>query len=325
MKVIVIGLGSMGKRRIRLLRQDRAELEILGVDAMEARREEARQEYGITVYASLDEAFQQGADAALICTSPLSHAGLIRSCLEHDLHVFSEINLVSDGYEENQKLAAEKGKVLFLSSTFLYRKETQYIISRVGESSSALTYLYHIGQYLPDWHPWESIQNYFIGDKRTNGCREILAIELPWIVSCFGPVKDVQVRRSKDTALPIDYNDNILLDITHESGTKGVLAVDVVCRKAVRRFEVYGEDLYLSWNGTPDSLSDYDIETKKDRPVPFFEEVAHEAGYAAFIAETPYREELRAFLHQVEHPDTVPVWDFARDTAILNLIDEMEV
>lgn len=325
MKVIVIGLGSMGKRRIRLLRQDRPEMELIGVDSMEERRTEAHREYAIPVCSSLEEAFRCEADAALICTSPLSHAGLIRSCLEQNLHVFTEINLVSDGYEENQRLAEERKKVLFLSSTFLYRKETQYIISRVGESHRPLTYLYHIGQYLPDWHPWESIQNYFIGDKRTNGCREILSIELPWIVSCFGAVKEIQVRCSKDTSLPIDYYDNILLDLTHENNVKGVLAVDVVSRKAVRRFEVYGEDIYLSWNGTSDSLSEYDIEAKMERPIKVFDEIAHESGYAAFIAETPYRDELRAFFRQIEERNFAPVWDFAHDRAILNLIDKVGV
>ena len=35
-----------------------------------------------------------------------------------------------------------------------------------------------LGQYLPDWHPWESYKSFFVSNKKTNGCRELFAIEL---------------------------------------------------------------------------------------------------------------------------------------------------
>ena len=37
-------------------------------------------------------------------------------------------------YDENLRLAKEKSLVLFLSSTFLYRKETQTIINKVHQT-----------------------------------------------------------------------------------------------------------------------------------------------------------------------------------------------
>ena len=44
-------------------------------------------------------------DCAFVCTSPLSHADIIHECLQHDIHVFTEINLVPDRYDENLHLA----------------------------------------------------------------------------------------------------------------------------------------------------------------------------------------------------------------------------
>ncbi|MCO7111156.1 hypothetical protein NIA69_21115 [Gemmiger formicilis] len=38
----------------------------------------------------------------------------------------------------------------------LYRRETQYIKQQVAEFGKPVHYIYHIGQYLPDWHPWEN-------------------------------------------------------------------------------------------------------------------------------------------------------------------------
>ena len=324
MKVIVIGLGSMGKRRIRLLLEHK-DIEIFGIDSQIERCNEVKEKYGLKCYSSVSDAVTAvPIEAALICTSPLSHSAIIKECLQNNLHVFTEINLVSDGYEENMKLAKEKGLVLFLSSTFLYRKETQTIINKVKDNNSKLNYVYHVGQYLPDWHPWESYNSYFIGNPRTNGCREIMAIDMPWLWTAFGPIKSVQAIKSKNTELNISYKDNYLIMLEHESGAKGIFAVDVVTRKPIRHIDVYGENLQLSWNGTADSLQEYNFEIKEMQTIQFDDASEHVEGYAAFITENPYREELNAFLAQISDPTRVPAWDFEKDQILLKVIDEIE-
>ena len=197
MKILVVGLGSMGKRRIGILRDICPDAQIIGVDRMPQRREESAEKFGITCCAELDDALKMGAKCAVISTSPLSHSGIINACLKSGVNVFTELNLVPDLYEENIRLAKEKNVVLFLSSTFLYRNETKYIIDKVNKAESPLNYIYHIGQYLPDWHTWESYKDYFVGDKRTNGCREIMAIDFPWLMDTFGDVKQMNVFSDK--------------------------------------------------------------------------------------------------------------------------------
>lgn len=325
MKVIVIGLGSMGKRRIRLIKE-RKDINIFGIDSQESRCAEVKEMFDVTCFNSINEAcMAENIEAALICTSPLSHANIIKECLEHRLHVFTEINLVQDGYDENIVLAEKNNLVLFLSSTFLYRKETAMLIEKVHKTKCLLNYIYHVGQFLPDWHPWESYNNYFIGNPRTNGCREIMAIDLPWIVTCFGVIKDVKVMKSKNTKLNISYNDSYLILIEHEGGAKGVFAADVVARKPYRHIDIYGEQLQLSWNGTADSVKQYNIETKEVETLVMEDASEHIEGYASFITENPYREELNAFLEHIQNRSFVPAWDFKKDKEILNWIDKIEV
>ena len=324
MKIIVIGLGSMGKRRIRLLSEHK-DMILFGIDSSQERCQEVKEKFGIKCYNSISEVVStEHPEAAVISTSPLSHATIIKECLQNGLHVFTEINLVSDGYEENMKLAKEKGLTLFLSSTFLYQAETLKIIEKVKEAKvGKLNYMYHVGQYLPDWHPWESYNNYFIGNPRTNGCREILTIDLPWIVTAFGNIKSVQVLKSKNTKLNIEYNDNYLIMLEHESGAKGVFAADVVARKTVRHFEVYGEDLHLTWEGTPETLLGYDIQKKEDVQLLADLTTEHIEGYSNLIDENPYRDELQAFLDAVIEGKQ-PMWGFDKDLSLLKVIDEIE-
>ena len=324
MKIIVIGLGSMGKRRIRLLNEHK-DVQLFGIDSQESRCSEVKELFGITCYKTIKEACEkENIDAAVISTSPLSHSAIISECLDLNLHVFTEINLVQDGYTENMSKAQAKGKVLFLSSTFLYRKETQFIIKKVQETTCPLNYIYHVGQYLPDWHPWESYNNYFIGNSKTNGCREILAIDLPWIVTAFGPIKNAISMKSKNTDLNIEYNDNYLILLEHESGHKGVFAADVVSRKPYRHIDVYGEHLQLSWNGTADSLFEYNVENKHEHNIVFEDASEHVEGYASFITENPYREELNAFLNQISDNSYAPAWNFEKDKVVLDIIDQIE-
>lgn len=324
MKIIVIGLGSMGKRRIRLLSEHK-DMTLFGIDNNQERCQEVKDKFGIKCYNSISEVIAvERPEAAVISTSPLSHAAIIKECLLNNLHVFTEINLVPDGYEENMKLAKEKGLALFLSSTSLYQSDTLKIIERVKAANvGKLNYMYHVGQYLPDWHPWESYKNYFIGNPRTNGCREILTIDLPWIVTAFGDIKSVQVLKSKNTELNIDYNDNYLIMMEHESGAKGVFAADVVTRKAVRHFEVYGVDLHITWDGTPETLLGYDMQKKKDIQLLADLTTEHIEGYSNLIDENPYRDELKAFLDAVIDGKT-PMWDFEKDYSLLKVIDTIE-
>ena len=45
MNIAVVGLGSMGKRRIRLIREMYPEYSIIGIDSREDRQEEAKRLY----------------------------------------------------------------------------------------------------------------------------------------------------------------------------------------------------------------------------------------------------------------------------------------
>ena len=97
MNVIVIGLGSMGKRRIRLIQKIHPEYVITGVDTSSQRCDQAAKTFAIPTSSCLDEALTQGADCAFVCTSPITHHGIINKCLQKNLHVFTELNLVADG------------------------------------------------------------------------------------------------------------------------------------------------------------------------------------------------------------------------------------
>ena len=328
MKILVVGLGSMGKRRARLVQQVCPEAEVVGCDFNPDRCKGAKEELGIRTVSDMKSELlsESGVDYVFVSTSPLSHGKIIYECLQARANVFTEINLVKDMYEENIKLAKEKGVTLYLSSTGLFRNEMAYMINRIRGEKKPLAYTYHVGQYLPDWHPWESYKDFFIGNKRTNGCREILGIELPWMVAAFGPIVDVKCVTSRKTDLDIEFNDAYSVIITHENGNHGSFSVDVVCRKPVRDFKVYGEDMFITWKGTPESLLEYDIETKEEKQIDLYaasKKAEHVDGYNPLIVENAYESEILDFF-AVCRKEKEAEHTFEKDALILDWIDRIE-
>lgn len=320
MNICVIGLGSMGKRRIRLLKKIVPDSVILGIDSNMERLKSVAQEYGVNCRQSLRDVNIQ-LDCAFICTPPQLHGLLIKECLQRECHVFSEINLINDMYQENIQLAKDKQKTLFLSSTPLYRTEMQFIDERVKQNGRPCVYQYHVGQYLPDWHPWDNLKDFFVSNRITNGCREYLAIELPWIQNTFGNISRVNVIKRKFTTLELEFPDTYLIQLEHENGNVGGLVIDVVSREAVRRLEVWNEDIYIRWEGKPDLLYEKDIQTGELKLVQGGEYI-HEQGYADFINEYAYEQEIREFFEVMKGKPAV--YDFERDIETLKIIDEIE-
>lgn len=323
MNVLIVGLGSMGKRRARLIQGLQAGYRIVGVDNSIDRCKEA-EGLGITAYNSIPEALEQETiGAAFVCTAPLTHAIIIDQLLDQGLSVFTELNLVSDGYEDLCAKAEEKGLTLFMSSTMLYRAETEYITDAVQKFGKPVNYIYHIGQYLPDWHPWENYKDFFVGDARTGGVREILAIDLPWLLTAFGGVQDVTVMKNKISDLEIAYPDSYFITLQHSSGTIGMLATDVVSPKAVRNFEVFGEGLHLFWEGNPKSLYAYNTQTKNKDVIDTYTECEQDPRYSDNVVENAYVDEIINFF-EVLDGKAEPKWSFTQDLEVIHLIEKIE-
>ncbi|MCR5289224.1 MAG: Gfo/Idh/MocA family oxidoreductase [Treponema sp.] len=322
MKTLIVGYGSMGRRRIRLLQNIVKDVEIICVDSNPERQMQAK-EANIEAFSDLNVAINEKPDIAFVCTSPGHHAEIILALVNSRINVFTELNLLDNDYDKIISLAKEKDVTVFMSSTMLYNKQIQKIDEFVKSTKKPLTYIYHIGQYLPDWHPWESYKDFFIGRKETNGVREILAIQMPWIVNTFGKIKSLNSNAQRCSELDIDFNDSIVSNFVHENGNIGVFVADTVSRKATTSLEVIGEDLHLFWHGHNDDLQVYNPETKELETISMYNNVEHREGYADNIIENQYSDEIQDFIDAV-YKKTTPKYSIEKDKYILKIIDEIE-
>lgn len=246
MKFLIIGLGSMGKRRVRNLRA-LGYTELAGFDPRSDRREETTSRYGVQVFDSFDKALDIfRPDALVISTDPSLHMDYAHSAVKLELHCFIEASVVDGERIAELSTALKETKLVMVPScTMRYYPGPTAIrdLIRAGKIGKPLHLNYLTGQYLPDWHPWEKIQDFYVSKRETGGAREIVPFELTWINEIFGDPEPLACVKGKLTDLQADIDDIYCCLLRYPDGMLANLTVEVISRpKAIRELNVMGSD-----------------------------------------------------------------------------------
>ena len=160
-----------------------------------------------------------------------------------------------------------------------------------------------------------------MGEARTGGVREILGIDLPWLLDAFGPVEGLTVQVDRISGLGLPYPDCATLLLRHASGAQGVLAADVVSPKAVRNFECFGDGLHLFWEGNPKAL--YRFAGGEKQFVDTYGDFTHDPRYS----DNHRGERLCGRADQLfcgAEGRGSPRWSFERDRAAIAIMDRVQ-
>lgn len=253
MRFLVIGLGSMGKRRIRNLLA-LGHKALAGFDPRADRRDEASSRYGIETFDSFEKAVAGfKPDALVISTGPSLHMDYALPAVKQGLHCFIEASVV-DGERISELCRALEGTKLVMapSCTMRYYPGPRAIrdIVRSGKIGKPLNLNYLTGQYLPDWHPWEHIQDFYVSRRETGGAREIVPFELTWINECFGEPTPLACVKDKLTDMDADIDDIYHCLLRYPTGMLANVTVEVISRpKAIRELNILGSSGRLVFSG----------------------------------------------------------------------------
>jgi predicted dehydrogenase len=295
MKFLIVGLGSMGKRRIRNL-QDLEAGEIVGLEPNEERRKQVEKEYDIKTVGTIGDGFAANPDAVIISTPPDVHGKYALMAAEHGKPFFIEASVVLENDIVKANEVAKKKKIVAMPSCtmrFNWRMRKIKELVDGGSVGKVVAVNYHMGQWLPDWHKYEDIRKFYVGKKETGAGREMVPFEMEWISWIFGPVRSISCIKGKFSDLPIDIDDVYSLNMKLGDRTIANILIDVISRSAVRRMEIVGDKgtIIMDWND--EKISIYDAETKKWSEVR--EDEDHpQCGYWA--KDDMYIEEMRHFI-----------------------------
>lgn len=301
MNFLIVGLGSMGKRRIRCLKSLGFE-NIHGFDLRKDRRDEAENKYSIKTWGDFDQALKETVPSALIISVPPDiHHEYIKMAIRKNIHFFVEASVIDTDMDAIKKQIEKSSIVAAPSATLLFHPAIQKIseIVQSGEMGKISNIILHSGQYLPDWHTYEKVSDYYVSNPLTGGGREIVPFELTWITKLFGFPKRVCGNYRKTISIEgaeqIEDTYNFLMD--YEDFLASV-TVDVVSRKATRRLLINGDKKQLIWDWDNNCVKLYDPE-KSLWDERSYEMRSAEEGYNPNIGENMYIDEIKSFIEAV--------------------------
>lgn len=325
MLFLIIGLGSMGKRRIRNLQYLNAG-EIIGFELREDRRREVEETYGIRTFGVIDDAMAENPDAIIISTPPDKHHEYAMLAAMNHKHFFMEASVISDGMPDLIELCKSKNIIASPSCTMRFHPAIKKIKELVDANviGKILAFNYHCGMYLPDWHPWEDYRTFYVSKKETGACREIVPYELTWIVDVLGGINTISCMKDKLMALDVEIDDAYQILMKFESGVLGHMLVDVISRVPYRELKLISEDGIIKWDWG-ESIRVYNAKDKVWRDYPEYPEESGTKvdGYDTKIKEEPYIEELRQFIEATKGNGLYP-YSLDNDLKVLNLLDAAE-
>jgi predicted dehydrogenase len=324
-KIVVVGLGSMGKRRVRNL-QAIGDFEITGFDLREDRREEAKSLYKINVISDLTQKlFSDSIYAMIISVPPHLHHIYMKIAADNNIPAFVEASVVDNNmdeiiteFESSNTLCAPSGTLYFHPAI-----KQIYSIVQEGRLGKITNVTYHSGQYLPDWHTYEKVSEYYVSNKETGGAREIVPFELTWLTKLFGfpnyvsgvVKKTIEIEGAEE----IDDTYNALLE--YPSFILN-LVVDVVSRSATRRLLINGSEGQLFWDWNENKIKIYSSVDNSWKEMPY-EVLSSASGYNKNITEQMYIDEVLNFLSAIEGKE--PFFnDLSYDHKVLKLLYTIE-
>lgn len=318
----VKGLGSMGKRRVRcLMALGVKPEEIWGNDIRQDRCDEAKKKYGINIVADESEFDFNTIDAIVVSLPPDRHKLGVDIAVKYNKPVFVEASVVLDEVLDIQK---ESNDIFVAPScTFIFHpmiKEVKKIVES-GKLGKVCNFTYHSGQYLPDWHPWENVNDFYVSNRETGGAREIVPYELTWITDVFGFPKDIKGYFRKTGEIGCEIEDSYVSTLDYNDMI-GSLFVDVISRYPARNLIINFQDGQIQWRWDSERLEVYSADSGETTYITQ-QKQPHEEGYSDMIGEQMYIDEIDAFLAGIKDVSAYPN-TLDKDIAVLRLLNKIE-
>jgi predicted dehydrogenase len=255
-RILIVGLGSIGKRHVRLARELLPNVQI-AVLRHQSCQDNA--DLGIDhCYTSLDDALLFRPQLAVIANPATHHLEVALALAQAGIHLLMEkpIAATSQGIAELIEICRLKRTTLMVAYNLRFLHTLQKFrelldAQRVGRVLSVRA---EIGQYLPSWRPGVDYRQ-TVSAKTSLGGGVLLELshEIDYLRWLFGEVEWVSAIQRKQSGLEIDVEDTAHLLMGFASKTKATpviaaLNMDFIRHDTTRTCTVIGKTGTLRWN-----------------------------------------------------------------------------
>lgn len=248
MKLLIAGLGSIGRRHLNNLLQLGAE------DIIVYRHAGGRdKDFNIPFFTDLDEALSQKPKAVLICNPTALHMPVAIKAAKAGVNIFLEKPLSSDldGVSEFIKIIEDKKIITMVGYQFRFHPALQKIKQLIddGVLGKIIFGRVEAGQYLPDWHPGEDYSQGYAA-RRDLGGGVILTLihELDYLSWILGKPESVSAISGHFSGLEIDVEDLAEITVKYKNNIIGQCHLDYLQKSPSRWLKIVGEKGEIFWD-----------------------------------------------------------------------------
>ncbi|OGT22855.1 MAG: hypothetical protein A3C55_04945 [Gammaproteobacteria bacterium RIFCSPHIGHO2_02_FULL_42_13] len=258
--ILVVGLGSIGKRHVKNLRAlfPDAYIVVCRHAATEHDQDFVTQYIDKVVY-DLNEAIALKPMAAVLCNPAVYHVSVAWQLAKNGIHLFIEkplSNTLTD-VETLITICQEKKLVLMVGYNLRFSKTLNRAreLIKSGAIGDILSVQVNTGQYLPDWRPEVDYRKTVSAQQKMGGGVLLeLSHELDYVCWLLGKPVEVFARLISSGSLEIDVEDNADVFLTFEKNLMVNIHLDMLQRTACRMCKVVGALGILIWDGVEDRL-----------------------------------------------------------------------
>jgi predicted dehydrogenase len=287
----VVGLGSMGTRRVRDLQA--LGHEVHGFDVRADRNHRAADRFRIGTASSFKALLDCELDALVLSTPPDQHVAGYRAAFDAGLPFFSEASILTptaEWFGAQERQSQIRG---YPSATWrFYAPLVELAQALKAPDGPTITAVHHeYADYLPRWHPWESYWDFYAGARReTSAAREMVPFEFEWLCWLFGEVEEVSAVIARLGRWRTDINDSYLLHLRFVSGVMATVRIELHREAPARLATVCGTGASFQLNFNTHELRSYDSQSGVWAVMPVPQTPAASSEF-----EKVYRAEIAAF------------------------------
>lgn len=271
-RILIVGLGSIGKRHLRLARElfPQADIRVL-------RHQECTSipEYADGCFSGIDQAVEFAPHMAVIANPAPFHVASAQRLADSGAHLLVEKPLAAsaDGVAQLLESVYERGLVLLTGYNLRFLPSLQKFrdLVEAKEIGRVISVRCEIGQYLPSWRPNADYrQSVSARSNLGGGVLLELSHEIDYLRWIFGEVDRVNAMISRQSNLDVDVEDTahlILGFAPKEDGYRlvGALNMDFVRHDTTRLCTAIGENGSLRWNGLTGIVEKFEAGAKEWR------------------------------------------------------------
>ena len=248
----IIGLGSIGCRHLRLVRELRPGANIIAVRSGEGKKA-AEEKLVNAVVHSLKEAIVYGIEAAVIATPSVFHIKQAIDLMRRGVHVLIEKPLSHSLENINELLIIEKKSKSVCLLGYCLRYNSGALKFNNYLKKEKIGQILHIqvdcGSYLPSWRKGQDYRE-SVSAKSNLGGGVLLEIshELDYIRWLFGDMKSVYANIESSGTLEIDVEDSVDMIFESDKGFTVSVHLDFNSRNTRRKCIARCSNGDLIWN-----------------------------------------------------------------------------